>query len=72
MWPTLQLAATSSNNWILNPLSGTRDGTHVLVDTSWVLNPLSRSHPLLRLAVLCLAMPETHGVSTWASDQTSR
>ena len=22
--------------WILNPLSGARDGTHILVDTSWV------------------------------------
>ena len=29
--------------WILNPLSETRDRTHVLMDTSRVLNPLSHN-----------------------------
>ena len=35
---------------ILNPLSETRDRTHILMGTSWVLNPLSHSgNPILTL-----------------------
>ena len=31
------------NTGSLNPLSKTRDPTHILMDTSWVLNPLSHN-----------------------------
>ena len=31
------------HRWILNPLSKTRDGTHILTDTSRVHNPLSHN-----------------------------
>ena len=30
-------------HWILNPLSETRDRTHILMDTSQVHNPLSHN-----------------------------
>ena len=31
----------SRQNWILNPLSGSRDRIHILMATSWDCNPLS-------------------------------
>ena len=37
------LHCSSRQCWILNPLSGVRDQTHILLDTSWVCNLLSHN-----------------------------
>ena len=34
---------SSRQRWILNPLSESRDQTHVLMDTKWVPNPLNHN-----------------------------
>ena len=34
--PVCDLHHGSQQGQILNPLSGTRDGTHILMDTSWI------------------------------------
>ena len=56
---------------ILNPLSGTRDQTHILMDTSQVLNPLSHNgNSVTFLSLLFspfLAAPPAYG-SSWARD----